>query len=157
MIASKKFGTSDGGSCVVDPKKASSATSTSSVSSSPSTSQLKGIHGPRRPLEVSQDGQQHQNKRAGDGKYVAPPLFNTTTVFSFAVAVVVLSKFSTVLTLIIVWVGSRLQRYWFRVNDDASARRMLLRDFLKRDKITTTLRRVPDHVDYRESFWTNRR
>lgn len=164
MIASKKVRTMDGGSYVVDPQKNVSAThtlsaSSSSPSSSPSLSisQIKPTQGPRRPLEVSQTGVQHQNKRAGDGKYVAPPLFNTTTVFSFAVTVVVLSKISTVLTLIMVWVGARLQRYWFRINDDASMRRRLLRDFLKRDKITTSLRRVPDCVDFRESSWTNRR
>jgi hypothetical protein len=109
----------------------------------------------RLPIEVSQSVTQHQNRRAE--VHIPPPLFNTTTIFAFGSVIIFLASIWTPLALVVVWISARLQRYWFRVNDEPTARRKLLKEFVKTDQLTAPLRYLPDHVHAEESYWVNRR
>jgi hypothetical protein len=110
----------------------------------------------RRPIEVLQVKPQ-LNKRAGDSHYEPVPLFTTTSVFTFGAAIILLANLWPPLALLVVWICARLQRYWFRANDEPSHRRRLLKEFTKKDQLTAPLRYLPDHVHAEESYWVNRR
>jgi hypothetical protein len=109
----------------------------------------------RPPIEVSQSVTPHQNRRSE--VHVPLPLCNTTTVFAFGSVIIFLASIWTPLALVVVWISARLQRYWFRVNDEPTARRKLLKEFIKKDQLTAPLRYLPDHVHAEESYWVNRR
>lgn len=96
-------------------------------------------------------------KRCQVQTYEPPPLFSTTVVFVFGVTIVVLSNIWTPLALVFVWCAARLQRYFFRVNDDPTTRRRLLKEFQRKDQLTAPLRQVPDDIKVEEAYWVNRR
>jgi hypothetical protein len=89
--------------------------------------------------------------------YEPPPIFTTTTVFVFGGVIIVLASIWTPLALVFVWIAARFQRYCFRINDEPSTRRRLLKDFQRTDLLTAPLRKIPDGVKVEESYWVNRR
>lgn len=111
----------------------------------------------RRPIEVTTSPAILSSKRCQVQTYEPPPLFSTTVVFVFGAVVVLLANIWTPLALLFVWCMARLQRYFFRVNDDASARRRLLKEFQRKDQLTAPLRQIPKEVKVEESYWVNRR
>lgn len=111
----------------------------------------------RRPIEVITQQNVTTIKRRQVQTFEPPPLFTTTTVFSFGVVIVILVNIWTPLALLFVWCVARLQRYFFRINDEPSARRRLLRDFQRKDQLTAPLRKIPDGLKVEESYWVNRR
>lgn len=86
-----------------------------------------------------------------------PPLFTTTTVFAFGTIIVILANIWTPLALLFVWCAARLQRYFFRINDEPSARRRMLKEFQRKDQLTAPLRQIPSGAKVEESYWVNRR
>lgn len=113
----------------------------------------------RRPIEVTTTQQPVVSppKRRQVQTYEPPPLFHTTTVFAFGAVIVVLANIWTPLALLFVWCAARLQRYFFRVNDEPSSRRRLLKEFQRKDQLTAPLRQIPRGVKVEESYWVNRR
>ncbi len=89
--------------------------------------------------------------------YQPPPLLHTTTVFAFGSMIVLLTSVWMPLGLILVWVVARLQNYIFRVNDDPSARRVLLKEFQRHDTLTAPFRHIPRGMTVEETYWVNRR
>jgi hypothetical protein len=110
----------------------------------------------RRPIEVSQPTTSHPNRRVVD-QYEPAPIFTTTCVFVFGSTIILLASIWTPLALLAVWIAARLQRYWFRVNDEPTMRRRLLKDFVRTDQLTAPLRYLPDTVQVEETYWVNRR
>ena len=96
-------------------------------------------------------------KRCQVQTYEPPPLFSTTAVFVFGATIVLLSNIWSPLALVFVWCTARLQRYFFRVNDEPTARRRLLKEFQRKDQLTAPLRQVPNDIKVEEAYWVNRR
>lgn len=96
-------------------------------------------------------------KRRQVQTYEPPPLCSTTVVFLFGATVVLLSNIWTPLALVFVWCAARLQRYFFRVNDEPTVRRRLLKEFQRKDQLTAPLRQVPIDIKVEEAYWVNRR
>jgi hypothetical protein len=113
---------------------------------------------PRRLIEVTpQQPVSSTKRRAQVQTYEPPPIFNTTTIFAFGSVIVLLANIWTPLALLFVWCAARLQRYFFRVNDEPSSRRRLLKEFQRKDQLTAPLRQIPIGVKVEESYWVNRR
>ena len=96
-------------------------------------------------------------KRRQVQTYEPPPLFSTTVVFVFGATIVLLSNIWTPLALVFVWCAARLQRYLFRINDEPTARRTLLKEFQRKDQLTAPLRQIPNDIKVEEAYWVNRR
>jgi hypothetical protein len=111
----------------------------------------------RIPIEVTPQQPLPSPKGRQVQTYEPPPLFHTTTVFAFGAVIVVLANIWTPLALLFVWCAARLQRYFFRINDEPSSRRRLLKEFQRKDQLTAPLRQIPDGVKVEESYWVNRR
>ncbi len=111
----------------------------------------------RRPIEVTAVPIVASAKRRQVQTYEPPPLFSTTLVFVFGAVIVLLANIWTPLALLFVWCAARLQRYFFRVNDDPTARRRLLKEFQRKDQLTAPLRHIPNEVKVEEAYWVNRR
>ena len=112
----------------------------------------------RRPIEVVIPAPVSTTKRRRVVQtFEPPPIFTTTTVFAFGAFIVILANIWTPLALLFVWCAARLQRYCFRINDEPSARRRMLREFQRKDVLTAPLRQIPCDVKVEESYWVNRR
>mmetsp|Transcript_11966 Transcript_11966/g.34460 ORF Transcript_11966/g.34460 Transcript_11966/m.34460 type:complete len:432 (+) Transcript_11966:127-1422(+) len=111
----------------------------------------------KRPLEVTSGPSVSVSGKRQVQTYEPPPLFHTTTVFAFGALIIVLANIWTPLALLVVWTAARLQRYFFRINDEPSSRRRLLKDFQRKDQLTAPLRQVPNGIKVEESYWVNRR
>jgi len=109
------------------------------------------------PLEVNTPKITSTRNKPQVQTYEPPPVFTTTFVFAFGALIIVLSSIWTPLAVIFVWIAARFQRYCFRINDEASTRRRLLKDFQRTDHLTAPLRQIPDGVKIEDSFWVNRR
>lgn len=112
--------------------------------------------GVRRPLEVTTPKQIARAKKQVQ-TYEPPPIFTTTSVFIFGAIIIILTSIWTPLALIFLWAAARFQRYCFRINDEPSTRRRLLKSFQRIDRLTAPLRQVPHGIKVEESYWVNRR
>lgn len=89
--------------------------------------------------------------------YEPPPLFHTTTIFAFGCVIAFLAVFWMPLALVFVWSVARLQNYVFRINDESSTRRVLLKEFQRHDTLTAPFRHIPRGAKVEEAYWVNRR
>ena len=109
------------------------------------------------PLEVTTPKTSSKRSKAQVQTYEPPPMLTTTSVFVFGSLIIVLASIWTPLAVVFVWIAARFQRYCFRINDEPSNRRRLLKEFQRTNQLTAPLRHVPDGVRVEESYWVNRR
>ena len=89
--------------------------------------------------------------------YVAAPLIAPWTIRAIGATIFGLAYLWPPLILLATYLASFVLPDWFRVNDDSTARRRLVEEFLENDTFTTSFREVPDGVHVEESYWKNRR
>jgi hypothetical protein len=109
------------------------------------------------PLEVTTPKTSSTRSKAQVQTYEPPPMLTTTSVFVVGCLIIVLASIWTPLAVVFVWIAARCQRYCFRVNDEPSNRRRLLKDFQRTNQLTAPLRHIPDGTRVEESYWVNRR
>ena len=85
------------------------------------------------------------------------PAIQRSTVLLVGFGIFVLAMLWPPLILLATYVASILLPYSFRVNDDGASRRKLLHRFEKEDRVSDSMREVPEDVHLESGYWTNAR
>lgn len=106
-------------------------------------------------LEKHQEAAKESISR--DDSYVAPPLVSSNKILGAGAFLFGLAVVWPPLILVVAFFLSQLIPYCFRVTDEPTKRRMILRQFEKDDKEHAERRIIPDDVDFEDRYWTNSR
>jgi hypothetical protein len=92
-----------------------------------------------------------------DDSYVAPPLVSSNFILGCGTFVFALAVFYPAAILFVTFGLSQLIPYCFRITDEPTKRRMILRQFEREDQVSAKRREIPDDVDFQDRYWTNSR